>query len=401
MFAVAGNGLYELNTDGTTTNHGTLNTLRGPVSMSDNATQLCITDGADGYILTLSTDTFAQITDGDYLGGGPVTTQDSYFIVVRPDTEQFQISALNDGLNYAAADISSADGQPDLLLSVISDERQLWLFGQRSIEIWYNSGNVDFPFDRLQGGVIDIGTVNPWVIQSVENTMIWLGESERGEGIVYAATGFQPLRVSTHAIELIIASWVDLEQCRSYSYQQEGHTFYVLWHPDGTVAFDFATGMWHERASLSSDGTLVTHRVCCSTYTGTAYLAGDHEDAKVYAMSLDTYTDAGTAIPRIRTSQYIDGQRRRVKHARFELDFERGVGLDGSPTIGVDPQVQLRWSDDHARTWSPYHPASMGMLGAYDARARWHRLGVARERIYEMYITAPVKIAIIGAHLNG
>ena len=76
IFAVSDNTLFELDpVTLTATSRGTLNTLHGSVSMSDNATQLCITDGADGYILTLSTDTFAQITDGDFLGGGPVTTQ--------------------------------------------------------------------------------------------------------------------------------------------------------------------------------------------------------------------------------------------------------------------------------------------------------------------------------------
>ena len=402
VFAVADNALYELNDDLTTTNHGTLNTLRGPVSMSDNATQLCITDGADGYILTLATDTFAQITDGDYLGGGPVTTQDSYFIVVVPSTEQIQISALNDGLSYAAADVSSADGQPDLLVTAMSDERQLWLFGQRSVEVWYNSGNVDFPFERLQGAVIDIGTVSPWVVQSVDNTMVWVGQSERGVGTVYAATGFRPARISTHAIELIITGWANVAQSRAYAYKQEGHTFYVLWNPDGTVAFDFSTGMWHERASIDvATGLLETHRVCCHTYGHAKHLVGDHEAGRVYALDLATYTDNGNAIPRVRAGQYIDGQRRRVKHARFELDFERGVGLDGSPAVGGDPQVQLRWSDDQGQTWSNYHQADMGKLGAHTTRARWYRLGVARERIYEARVTAPVKTALIGAHLNG
>ena len=404
LFVIAGSGVFGILANGTVIEPAStklLQTSSGPVSITDNALEMYITDGTAGYIFNYSADTLTTITDPDYLGPGPATTQDSYFVTIRPDSDQFFISGLNDGLNYAAADVTSADGKPDKAVGIASDQRLLWIFKQQSIQVFYNSGNADFPFEEIQGGFLDVGAVNPWSIQALQNTMVWLGETARGEGIVYASQGFIPTRISTHAIELIIRTWADLTQCRSYTYEDEGHTFYVLWNPDGTVVFDFVTGMWHERAALRSDGTLGTHRVCCFTRAHDTLFGGDYETNQVYAMSLDTYTDNGTPIPRIRAAQYVDGQRRRLRHSRFELDFERGVGLSGSPVVGTDPQVELRWSNDHAQTWADYSAASLGKIGEYTTRAKWWRLGVARERIYEARITAPVKVAIIGAHLNG
>lgn len=406
VYAVAGNTVVELSEDGSMFPLAApLASLRGRVSMTDNATQLYITDGLKGSIVTLSTNVLQQITAPSYLGGGHATFQDGYFITVRPDSDQVFTSALNDGLTYNAADVSSADAKPDKLVAAFSDQRNLWLFGQdASAEIWYNAANpTGFPFSRIQGAVLESGAVNPWVIRPFSGTLVWLGVDQRGAGIVYAGQGPGAVRrISTHAIELEMQSWLNLGEAQSWSYQEQGHEFYVLWHPEGTVVYDFTTGMWHERASLDSNGLLQTSRGFLHTVGYGENLVGDYEDPLVYAMSTRYTTDNGRPIPRIRRVQYVGSpDRKLVKHARLEVDFERGVGLDGAPPVGVDPQIQLRWSDDYAQTWTDYRQVSMGKLGAYTQRARWDRLGVSRTRVYETYVTDPVFSAITGAWLNG
>lgn len=404
VFAVADNRFIELHPDFTYTDRGTLNTLTQPVSIADSALEVKITDGADGYIFTLATDTFAQISDPDYLGGGACTQQDSYFVVLTPDSEQFQVSSLNDGLSYAAADVSSADTQPDTLVGIATDESRLWLFGQRGTEVHYNSGNVDFPFEPLQGVVFDVGAVNFAVIAAFEGTMVWLGRGRTGGARVYASTGLQPPQpLSTHAIDFLLGQWSDLARCRSYVYTDEGHTFYILWHPDGTVAFDFKTGMWHERAAMNATtGLLETHRVCCHTFGHGLHLGGDYAQGYVYAMDLDTYTDNGALMPAINAGEYIHSGRQRVRHNRFEIEMERGVGLGGvlSTASGYDPIAELRWTDDHGGGWTDYRPLRMGRIGETRVRVKAERLGATRARVYEVRITAPVKRAIIGAYLN-
>ena len=69
---------------------------------------------------------------------------------------------------------------------------------------------------------------------------------------------------------------------------------------------------------------------------------------------------------------------------------------------GDDPQVMLRWSDDGGHTWSYEHWKSMGKIGQYGFRTIWRRLGMTtkiRDRVYELSMTDPVKIAIMGAEL--
>lgn len=407
VFAVAREKLFELHADGTTTERGTLeDILATPVSMVDNTTELYITDGTKGYIFTYATNAFVRITAGGYLGGGPATYQDGYFITVRPNSEQFFLSALNDGLSYNAADVSSADSKPDDLVAAISDQRNLWLFGFDTTEIWYNTGASPFPFQRIQGAILDVGAINPSCITAFSGTFIWLGiNTERGDLVVYTAQGPGTVqRVSTHAIEQILEGWAVPEDTRAYVYEDQGHYFWVVWNPEGCVVYDFSTGMWHERGVYDASGNLVTIRGASHTLGFGESLVGDYETGQIYAMRLDAYTENGAVLPRIRAAQYVNTGGALTKHNRFELDFERGVGLDGAPpgNVGIDPQIQMRWSDTHGRTWTNYRTASMGKQGEYQVRARFHRLGVERHgRVYEVKITAPVFGAIVGAYVNG
>jgi len=60
----------------------------------------------------------------------------------------------------------------------------------------------------------------------------------------------------------------------------------------------------------------------------------------------------------------------------------------------------LRWSDDCGETWSNQLTASMGKVGEYKKRVKFFRLGQARDRIFEISISDPVKRVITGANLE-
>jgi hypothetical protein len=79
-----------------------------------------------------------------------------------------------------------------------------------------------------------------------------------------------------------------------------------------------------------------------------------------------------------------------------------GVAIAGSggTTSGVDPQAMLRWSNDGGSTYSNEHWTSIGQIGAYKNRAMWRRLGYARDRIFEVVVTDPVKAVIVSANLK-
>jgi hypothetical protein len=329
------------------------------------------------------------------------------------------------------------------------NNREAWLFGTNSIEVWYDAGTPDFPLARIQGASNEIGCVAPFSVAKLDNSLFWLGQDARGRGIVYRNNGYTGVRASNHSVEWQIQQYGDISDAIAYTYQQDGHSFYVLTFPtvQKTWVYDVSTQSWHERAGWSN-GDFVRYRPNCQVTFNNQILLGDYENGNLYAYDLDVYADNGAPQKWLRSWRPIpSGQnnlRRTAQHS-LQLDCETGVGLSlgltqidtttayfvssnslnseqnpiitssgdyltfdmnvipaSTGTQGDDPEAMLRWSDDGGHTWSNEHWSKMGRIGQYGRRVFWRRLGMTmklRDRVYEVSGTDPVKIAIVGAEL--
>jgi hypothetical protein len=372
--------------------------------MSDNGIQLFVACNGPSFIYNSQTNVFQQITDGDFPGAVLVSYLDGYFVFNEPNSQKIWVTSLLDGLSVDPLDFASAEGSPDGVVGIIADHRELWVFGTNSIEVWYNSGNADFPLTRIQGAFNELGCAAAYSIAKMDNGLFWLGKDARGQGIVYRANGYTGQRISTHAVEWHIQQYGTLSDAIGYTYQQDGHSFYVLIFPTAntTWVYDVATQAWHERAGFAN-GEFTRHRSNCQAFFQNNVLVGDFENANVYAFDLTDFSDNGSIQKWLRSWRALPtGQNnlKRTAHHSLQLDCETGVGLNIGQ--GSDPQVMLRWSDDGGHTWSSEHWVSIGKIGEYYRRAIWRRLGMTmklRDRVYEISGTDPVKIDIMGAEL--
>jgi hypothetical protein len=435
-FVVSGTQLYKINNAYVPTLIGTV-AGSGPVSMADNGTQLFIAANGPSYIYNNTTGGFGQITDPDFPGAVTVCYLDGYFVFNEPNSQKMWVTTLLDGTSIDPLEFASTEGSPDGLLAVVSNFREVWAFGTNSIEVWYDSGATDFPLQRIQGAFNELGCAAPYSIAKMDNGLFWLGRDRRGQGIVYRANGYQGQRISTHAVEWQIQQYSDMSDAIAYTYQQDGHSFYVLIFPTAntTWVYDAATQAWHERAGFV-DGAFTRHRSNCQMAFNNEIVVGDFENGNIYAFDLDVYADNGQIQKWLRTWRALPtGQNnlKRTAHHSLQLDCETGVGLNGSMiaqtiylqtendnylitesgnylisddttpiTQGSYPEAMLRWSDDGGHTWSNEHWSPLGRIGAYGHRTFWRRLGMTlklRDRVYELSMTDPVKVAIMGAEL--
>lgn len=396
LYAVVGATLYEINNVGTATSKGTINTSTGIVQMATDGNELMIIDGSSGYVY--QDGALAGITDAGFPIPGSLTYQDGYFIVTSKGTDEFFISAENDATSWDALDFGTAGGAPDNVLEILMDHRELWVFGSESTEVFYNSGNADFPFERVPGAFLEVGIGAVNSAFKEDNTVFWLDH----RGFVIRAVGYAPKIISTRHIEFQIAQYATTSDAVGLAHTYKGHTFYVLTFPAERVTwvYDTATQLWHERASFPRDRRGNYHRWRANCYAQFAgkHIVGDFENGKLYELDRDTYKDNGEVIPRIRAAQVIHKDRRRLFFNLLEIEFEAGVGLVTGQ--GSDPQVMLEWSDDGGHTWSNEHWVTIGKIGAYKNRARWKRMGRSRNRIYRVTVTDPVKTVMIGAYLD-
>lgn len=397
-FFVGGTAFYELFSDGTFTERGNLITSTGFVSMSDNGKQLCLVDGANGYIFDITTDTFTKITDPYFTGANTVTFIDGYFMFNRPETSIYYISNLNDGLTGDPLDFASAEGSPDGLVAVITVHKEVWLIGVKTIEVVYNSGAADFPFQRISGAFIEYGCAAPFSVAKTANTVFWLGQDEYGAGVVWMANGYAPQRISTHAIEYFIQQF-DLSDAIAYTYQEDGSYFYVInfTNSKSTIVYDVGLNQWHERAYFM-DGAYSRHRPQTHIYAFNTHLVGDFENGNVYVQSLNLFSDAGQTIRYMRTGQHLSNDLEYIYYNSFQMDMEAGTGLITGGIANTDPQAMLQWSNDGGHTWSNEHWSAIGRIGEYARRVIWRRLGRARDRVFKLVITSTSKVFIMAAH---
>lgn len=398
-FTVFSNTLYELYGDGSFVSRGTLNTSTGFVSMANNGKQVCIVDGPNGYIFDLTDGTFTQITDDYFLGANTVNFIDGYFMFNKPDSQIYYISALYDGTTGDPLDFASAEGSPDGLVGIATVHQQPWLFGTDSIEIAANTGDALFPFTRVSGAVIEYGCAAANSIATTANTVFWLGRDEYGAGVVWMAEGYQPRRVSTYAIEYAIQQYGDLSDAIAYTYQEDGHYFYVLnfTNANTTWVYDIGMGEWHERASFSA-GQYNRARPQTHMFVFNKHLVGDYQNGNVYVQSLSNFTENGNIIRRMRTSQHLSQDLNYLHFSEFQIDMESGVGVQTGANQNTDPQVMLQWSDDGGHMYSNEHWRPMGKIGEYRTRVIWRRLGRSRDRVFKAVITSTSKVFIINAH---
>jgi hypothetical protein len=402
LYAVVGNTLYKVTTGGTATAvSGTLGKSTDPVWMADDGTNLMIVEpGIDGYTLDTSDDaaTLTAIANADFPTPSSLTWQDGYFIVTKSSTGEFYISTTYDPTAWDATDYATAESNPDNLLCCISDHGELWLFGAKSIEVWYNSGAADFPFVRIQGVFIQEGLGAALSVAQIDNSLVWFTEHRR----VVRADGYSPQIISTPHLEYLFNSYEVVNDAIGFGYVQEGHSFYVLIFPDQgkTWVFDAATQYWHERKSytLGEPKRLSRHRANCYAFFNGKHLIGDYANGKIYEWDMDVYSDAGEAIHRKRTAQVIHSDRKNIFFSKFEIDFEAGTGLITGQ--GKDPQAMLKWSDDSGHTWGNEHWSDIGKIGKYDVRAIWRRMGRSRNRVMSVSISDPVKVVMIAANLE-
>lgn len=395
-FIVHLNTVYQVDSSGGRTARGTISTGSGKVSMAENGRYVVIVDGAGGYYYDMQNPGagVTQIVDPQFPNGArTVTWIDGYFICELDGA--FHISDANNPAAWPG-DSAAAESSPDDLVRVLADHQELTLFGGQSIEFWANTGNPDFPFERIPGAATEWGLAASDSVAKFDDSLVFLAQNRLGQIIAARLQGYRIQRLSNHDLEAKWAAYSVTSDAVGYSYMLDGHPMYVVGFPTGgeTWMYDGSTNGWFQ---LMSHG-LTRHRSELHAPFAGGNFVTDFENGKVYRLRPDVYTDNGDPIRRVITGRHVFDGLRRMGVDAFQLDIESGVGL--STGQGSDPQAMLRVSRDGGRTWGPERWTSFGQVGQYTKRCMWRRCGRARDFTFEVAITDPVKVAILGAGIK-
>lgn len=416
LYGVYGDKLVRVKGDGTIDASFTMSGGRASqVYFADNGKWLVITDGEEMWLLDTETDAFTtqnllpfdQPVQVKYIG--------SRFVSFGKDSNQYWWSDVGpDGvLNWSGLSFASAEGSADLIVAIAVTDGELVLFGDRSYEVHRITSDEFAPFARVNGSFSHIGCGAPNSVAEILGNVYWLGSSTAGKNQVFMLQGYNAVPISNHAISFMLGELDksapnDLVNTTSdaigFTYQQEGHVFYVLTlvQANKTLVYD-TNGQWHERSTRDPTYNLENkYEPLHCVYAYQRIITGNGSVPKMLTLELDRYKEYDDrAIKRQRVGPTGWDDQGYIYYNDFIIDVEPGVGLTDNALQGHDPQIMLRFSDDSGQTWSNEKWTTMGKVGKYNTRARWRYLGKGYKRVYEVTVTDPVKVVMLSASMTG
>jgi hypothetical protein len=425
LYYVCGSNVYFVSSSYTFTQIGSIGYGTTPVAMQDNGTggTLFIADGTNtgGWTINLASQVMAPIVSAAWQGATRLDFIDTYLVGNIPNSATF-FSSDSNAATFDPLFEANKSGAPDQLASVAVYDRNILLLGTTSGELWFDAGNANFPFQLMSGPFLQVGTSAPYSVARQGSTVFFVGQDQFGGRMIMKVAGYKADKISTHAIDNELMKYSTVADAVGFCYQQGGHQFYMLSFPTAnkTWCFDIATGLWHERFYTDSDGNENRHRAQCGAYAYGLNIVGDWETGQLYSLDINNYADNGSPIIRVRDFPHMVEDGARVVYRVIDLDMECGTSADnttsGAPYQQIEdnngnifglvvgpalesnaPQVQLSWSDDRGATFGNSLFGSMGATGETLTNIQFRRCGMARDRVFRIRWSEPVKTSLQGA----
>ena len=366
LYVISGSELYFVDSDKVVTLIGNIG-APNRIDIDSNTTHVVVVNEPNAFYWDGAT--FAQITDEDFVsrGAGDVEFLDNFLLFRQPDSGVFFGADLGSVTDFDGLNFATAESAPDNLNGMQAQHSVLINFGTESGELWENTGAAGFPIERIINGTFDKGCLNAATVATQDNRTYWVAD----DFTVRLLEGITPRRVSSHAVEQFLSS-ATATSLEAFTYEQDGHFFYVLSAVEGTFVLDVITGEWAERETYLQGNWSMRY----SAQFNGLELVGDATSNKIGSLDANTYTDFGATQRMEWTYQPIYAEQRQAFHRRLEVVLETGVGATTGQ--GSDPKIMCQYSDDGGRTFKSLPHKSLGSLGNREVRVTWHRLGSAR-----------------------
>jgi len=304
---------------------------------------------------------------------------DGYLIANEVGTRRFKWSNVNDSLAWGAASFASAEGAPDEITAIVVKNREIYLFGSQSVELWESSGDTAV-FSRVPGGFIQVGCSAPTSILYTDNFLFWL--SDDATFVRYGGGGVE--KVSS-PYDKVLQDFTTVEDCIAYRIDVVGRTFLLFNFPteNRTLVYNATNDNWTEWGKWNSDTTAYDrflghcHCYCKGIRTN---LIGSREHSEIYTLKEVNLTDDGDEVRFATLSGHVDhGSSIRKRNNKFRMRAKRGASVEASG----ESSIAIRWCDN-GKFWSREHSISLGSQGPQEILIALEPRGVYNTRQWEI-----------------
>ena len=412
LISVVGANVYSVSSKWVHTYLGSIAANTTPVSIKDNGTTAMLVDNsANGYTIAMSNNAFGPIVDptGTFVGATRVDFVDTYMAFNIPGTNGWGVSNPN-SITFNILQQANKDSQPDPIVTLAFNDRQAWLLGTRSSEIWFNAGSTPFPYQEWPNIFVPYGCAATYSLAQADVDLFWLSRNPQGQAIAVKTKGLSVEEISTMALNWEWANYTTVADCITSAYQHAGHTFVAFHFPSAnkTWVYDLATRQWHRRYSINQNG--VQNRDNATFYASVgpdggfaATIVGqDWQTGQLYALDPTYFLDNATPIVCRRTFPHQVSDMQQMTMTSFIADFEPGEMPNVANLVaGSQYFLQMRVSKDGGNTWTNYRQKGLVTSGNYRKLFRWRNLGQARDWVFDLQWSYPGPSALQGAYIPG
>lgn len=352
LFAVNGTNLVSVSSGGSPT---TLGTISGTDPIIWDMIRDTVLVCADGKVWFTTGGAPTQVTDADLGTIGAICALDGRLIAARDASDTFVWSNVFAPGTIGSLAFATAEGYGDRLVRPVVYQRNLYLLGERSVEIWGSTGDNDAPFVRVGGAVEPYGCAARHSVATLGEALFFVANNVNDDTPFVMMMTPEGQRVSDIGIETLLRSLstANLAAVRGMAFRIAGASFYSLTMPGlGTWWLHVESGTWLRRRKGTDTAWI---GACCTDAYGRLLVGSDAADGRLYALAKTTYSDAGDTLVRL-ASCYLPAERP-TPIATLLIDAATR-GAAGATTASV------RLSDDDGQTWRPARTVSLDKSGA-------------------------------------
>ena len=346
----------------------------GWAKMDYSFDRLAIASGARFYYY--KDGVLTQVTDPDL---GPVYDFmwiDGYFMTT--DKKNLVVPNLDDPTSVDPLKYGSSEEDPDDIECLLKLRGEAYALNRYTIEVFNNVGGDHFPFQRVNGAVIQRGAMGARCGVVFMEMIAFLGSGRNESPGVYVANNGTSQSISTRAIEQTLKGYSEstlsnaLLEVRVTDNQQ---LLYVRL-PDQTLVYNgIASSMLNQPIWFSLDSGLATplaYRAANFVWCYDKWLCADPTSTTYGHLTLESSSHYDQVVGWEFKTGIIYNESNGAQFNELEL-----VCLPGRVELGIDPTIWTSYSVDGI-TWSQERPRRAGMIGNRLRRLTWFGQGLMR-----------------------
>lgn len=374
-------------------------TGNNPVIFCNDATNVFMAGGGKiNYVNATGTVTVLADTDAP-IRVTHVAFLDGYILAINSDDSKFYWSDIPTNTDWSALSFASAEANPDYTQGLYVVQRQIYLLGTITTEIWENDGST--PFSRIPGGLIEIGCAAKYSPIKRGNSLMWLSHTREfveftGTDVKFISSQYDP----------VVANFDVVSDCIGTMIIKDGQQFCLFHFPteNRTLAYNPKMEDWSEWGTWSPDSNdWVAYDVRSSAHnlkSGRTFI-GKQSAKVITCLDSNSRVDyvSGTStrpFKFLRKTGFIDHSSS-VKKRIEEIRFRAKRGASYSPGT---PKLMFRYRNDGSSQWSNIDEIDLGAIGDNVHHIKLKRLGMCVSRQYEISATDDIPVVLSNAEID-